>query len=73
MSATSEVSAKFEFWVKRHLGHSATNSLAMNGISLIEIAEILGHKTLQTVKRHDHLSQCHTKELVEKTNSEIFK
>ena len=73
MIETSEVSAKFEFLAKRHFGHSATNPLAMNGVSLIEIAEILGHKTLQTVKRHGHLSQCHTKELVGKTSSEIFK
>ena len=72
MSETLEVRAEFEFWVKRDLGYTATSYLAMNGASVIENAEILGHKTLQTVKRHAHLSQSHTQELVGRTSSEIF-
>lgn len=32
----------------------------MNGASLAEIAEVLGHKTLQMVKRYAHLSEQHT-------------
>jgi len=33
------------------LRHSCASYLAMNGASLAEIAEVLGHKTLQMVKR----------------------
>lgn len=42
------------------LRHSAASYLAMNGASLAEIAEVLGHKTLSMVKRYAHLSQAHT-------------
>src|SRR5262249_1774400 len=42
------------------LRHSAASYLAMNGASLAEIAEILGHKTLAMVKRYAHLSEVHT-------------
>ena len=42
------------------LRHSAASYLAMNGASLMEIAEVLGHKTLSMVKRYAHLSEAHT-------------
>lgn len=42
------------------LRHSAASYLAMDGASLAEIAEILGHKTLAMVKRYAHLSAAHT-------------
>ena len=42
------------------LRHSAASYLAMSGASLAEIAEVLGHKTLQMVKRYSHLSEQHT-------------
>jgi integrase len=42
------------------LRHSAASYLAMSGASLMEIAEILGHKTLAMVKRYAHLSEAHT-------------
>ena len=45
------------------LRHSCASYLAMNGASLAEIAEILGHKTLQMVKRYAHLSEAHTSTL----------
>ena len=44
----------------------------MNGATLPEIAEVLGHKTLAMVKRYAHLSQAHTTRVVEDMNSEIF-
>jgi len=47
------------------LRHSAASYLAMNGASLAEIAEVLGHKTLQMVKRYAHLSEGHTASVVE--------
>ena len=42
------------------LRHTAASYLAMSGASQIDIAEILGHKTLQMVKRYSHLSDSHT-------------
>ena len=54
------------------LRHSAASYLAMNGASLAEIAEVLGHKTLQMVKRYAHLSEGHTASVVESMNRKIF-
>ncbi|MCP5361139.1 MAG: site-specific integrase [Hyphomicrobiales bacterium] len=54
------------------LRHSAASYLAMNGASLAEIAEVLGHKTLQMVKRYSHLSEAHTASVVAKMNERIF-
>ena len=54
------------------LRHSAASYLAMNGASLAEIAEVLGHKTLQMVKRYAHLSEAHTAKVVASMNEKIF-
>jgi len=54
------------------LRHSCASYLAMNGASLAEIAEVLGHKTLQMVKRYAHLSHAHTSKVVESMNQKIF-
>jgi integrase len=54
------------------LRHSAASYLAMNGASLVEIAEVLGHKTLQMVKRYAHLSVAHTAGVVARMNAAIF-
>jgi integrase len=54
------------------LRHSCASYLAMNGASLAEIAEVLGHKTLQMVKRYAHLSHAHTSKVVERMNQRIF-
>jgi integrase len=54
------------------LRHSAASYFAMNGASLSEIAEILGHKTLQMVKRYAHLSEAHTAKVVASMNEKIF-
>lgn len=64
--------AELENFTFHDLRHTAASYLAMNGASLIEIADILGHKTLQMVKRYAHLSQSHTQELVQRTSSKIF-
>ena len=55
------------------LRHSAASYLAMNGATLAEIAEVLGHKTLAMVKRYAHLSQAHTARVVEAMNVKIFR
>lgn len=54
------------------LRHSAASYLAMNGASLAEIAEVLGHKTLSMVKRYAHLSEAHTAKVVQRMNEKIF-
>lgn len=54
------------------LRHSAASYLAMNGATLAEIAEILGHKTLSMVKRYSHISEEHTSKVVERMNQKLF-
>jgi len=54
------------------LRHSAASYLAMNGATLAEIAEVLGHKTLAMVKRYAHLSESHTSNVVKNMNNKIF-
>lgn len=64
--------AKLEDFRFHDLRHSAASSLAMNGATLAEIAEVLGHKTLQMVKRYAHLSDQHTADVVKRMNDKIF-
>jgi integrase len=54
------------------LRHCCASYLAMNGASVAEIAEILGHKTLAMVKRYAHLSDSHTAGVLAKMNEKIF-
>lgn len=54
------------------LRHTAASYLAMNSASLVEIAEILGHRTLQMVKRYAHLSDQHRQEAVKRMNTTMF-
>lgn len=54
------------------LRHCTASYLAMNGASLAEIAEILGHKTLAMVKRYAHLSDGHVSDVVASMNAKIF-
>ena len=54
------------------LRHCTASYLAMNGASLAEIAEILGHKTLQMVQRYAHLSDGHVSNVVASMNAKIF-
>ena len=64
--------AKLENFLFHDLRHSCASYLAMNGASLLEIAEVLGHKTLQMVKRYSHLAEGHTAGVVERMNEKIF-
>lgn len=54
------------------LRHTCASYLMMNGCSLGEISDILGHKTLQMVKRYAHLSDKHKADVVENMNKKIF-
>jgi integrase len=71
----------FEYAVKRaritnfkfhDLRHTFASYLAMNGASLMEIAEALGHKTLAMVKRYAHLTVAHMHSVVERMNRAVF-
>ncbi len=64
--------SKIEDFKFHDLRHSAASYLAMSGASLAEIAEVLGHKTLQMVKRYTHISQQHTAGVVSRMNNKIF-
>jgi integrase len=41
------------------LRHTAASYLAMSGVSLVEIAKVMGHRTLAMVARYSHLSEGH--------------
>lgn len=55
------------------LRHSAASYLAMNGATLAEIAEILGHKTLAMARRYSHLTEDYKSSVVARMNREIFR
>jgi integrase len=54
------------------LRHEAASQLAMSGATTAEIAEVLGHKTLAMVKRYSHLTEGHTRAVVERMTERIF-
>lgn len=54
------------------LRHSTASYLAMGGATPLDIAAVLGHKTLQMVKRYAHLSEAHTAGVVNKLGERIF-
>ena len=48
------------------LRHSCASLLAQSGASLLEIAEVLGHKQIQVTKRYAHLCIDHKSKLINK-------
>jgi len=54
------------------LRHTCASYLAMNGASLKDISEILGHKSITMTDRYVHLCESHTKEVLRKMNERIF-
>jgi integrase len=64
--------AEIEDFHWHDLRHCTASYLAMNGASLAEIAEVLGHKTLSMVKRYAHLSDGHVSNVVASMNDKIF-
>ncbi len=54
------------------LRHTAASYLVMNGATLYEVGEVLGHKTLDTTKRYAHLSTHHKAQLTERVFSKIM-
>ncbi len=64
--------AKIEDFRFHDLRHTAASYLAMEGATLLEIADVLGHKQLQMVKRYAHLGEQHTVSVLEKMNARQF-
>lgn len=54
------------------LRHTCASHLTMSGASTLEIAVILGHKTLAMVKRYSHLSITATAKALHRMNGEIL-
>ena len=54
------------------LRHSCASYLAMNGSTLTDIAAVLGHKTLQMVKRYAHLTDSHVQGVVADMSSKFI-
>jgi len=54
------------------LRHTAASYLAMSGATTPEIAAVLGHKTLQMVRRYTHLSDQHTGAVIERMTRKYF-
>ena len=46
------------------LRHTTASTLAMGGKSMVEIGEVLGHKSPQMTKRYAHLSGSHTRNVL---------
>ena len=61
--------ANFRF---HDLRHTAASYLAMEGATAPEIAEILGHKSLQMVKRYSHFNKDHIAKVMSKMNQTRF-
>ena len=56
--------AELEDFKFHDLRHTTASYLAMNKASMREIADVLGHKTMEMVKRYSHLSEAHTASVV---------
>jgi integrase len=54
------------------LRHTFASYVAMQGASLVELAEVLGHKTLAMVKRYVHLTESHTTAVVSRMTADKF-
>lgn len=54
------------------LRHTSASYLAMTGATPMDIAAVLGHKTLAMVKRYAHLSESHVSQVVARMNESIF-
>lgn len=62
--AKALIESKIEDFRFHDLRHSSASFLAMNGATLQEIADILGHKSLQMTMRYSHLCIGHKAKLI---------
>lgn len=64
--------AEIENFTFHDLRHTCASYLAMEGISLLEIADILGHKTLKMVQRYAHLSDQRKRDTLDALSGKIL-
>ena len=64
--------AKIENFRFHDMRHTASTRLAESGATPLDIAAILGHKTLQMVQRYTHISDDHLADVLSKMNKELF-
>lgn len=65
--------AKIKNFHFHDLRHTAASYLAKGGAGLLEIADILGHKTLAMVQRYSHFTKEHSAQVLENMNAQMFK
>jgi len=64
--------SKIEDFRFHDLRHTAASYLVMNGATLYEVGEVLGHKNLETTKRYAHLSTEHKQALTDRVLGSIM-
>jgi len=69
---TALTSAAIEDFRFHDLRHSAASYLAQSGASLAEIAEILGNRSLQGVRRYSHLTVNQTSSALGRMHEDLF-
>ncbi len=63
--------ARIEDFKFHDLRHSCASYLAQAGSSLLEIADVLGHQSLDVTRRYSHLTITHKRELVQRVLGSI--
>jgi len=63
--------AEIEDFRFHDLRHTTASYLAQNGASLLEIADVLGHKQIQMTKRYAHLCIDHKQKLINSVMSNL--
>ena len=51
--------------------HSCASILAQSGATLLEIADVLGHRQLQMTKRYSHLTTTHKSAMVNRLLGDV--
>ncbi|MBK8104716.1 MAG: tyrosine-type recombinase/integrase [Betaproteobacteria bacterium] len=51
--------------------HTAASHLAQNGATLLEIADLLGHRQMSMTKRYSHLASGHRSALVNRVMGDL--
>jgi integrase len=53
------------------LRHSCASALAQDGATLLQIADVLGHRQMSVTKRYSHLATSHKSELINRVLGDI--
>lgn len=70
--STARKAAKLQNFCFHDLRHTHASYMAMEGASTLQLAEALGHKGLDMVRRYAHLTQSHTAGMVSKTTERMM-